>query len=79
MIQLTPFESELRDLFGLNDKDSRRINRVIEDLVLLTGMTQSEIFDFLRFGAEAEFAQLKADYDWESFKRKIAKRLKPRS
>lgn len=76
MIQLTPFEAELRDIFGLNDKDARRLCRVVDDLVLLTGMNQIEIFDFLKFGADDEFNTLKSDYDWESFKRKITKRLK---
>ncbi|GBF49592.1 hypothetical protein LPTSP4_11080 [Leptospira ryugenii] len=79
MIQLTDFEKELQSTFSLSDKDTRRLERVISDLCLVVGMQSFEIFDFLRFGAEDEFAKLKDDYNWEAFRIRIQKKLIKRS
>jgi len=76
MIKLTDFERELLETFSLSDKDARRLDRVITDLSIVVGMDPSEIFDFMRFGIEQEFHDLKVDYNWEKFRIKIQKKLK---
>ncbi|TGN11904.1 hypothetical protein [Leptospira ilyithenensis] len=79
MIRLTEFETELMKTFSLSDRDARRLERVITDLSIIVGMDHTEIFDFLRFGVEKEFEELKADYHWENFRIKIQKKLKKSS
>lgn len=74
---LSPLEALTIEVFSFKEKDAKRLVRVIEDLSLVTGMTNNEIFDFMRFGAEEEFAILKEDYNWEKFRIRLQKRLKP--
>ncbi len=76
MIKLTEFENQLLETFSLSDRDARRLERVIADLSIVVGMDAYEIFDFMRFGVEQEFIDLKADYNWEKFRIKIQRKLK---
>ncbi len=76
MIQLTEFEKQLLETFSLSDRDARRLDRVIQDLMIVVGMEKSEIFDFMRFGIEDELEDLKKDYHWERFRIRIQKKLK---
>ncbi|MDF3819460.1 hypothetical protein P3G55_06095 [Leptospira sp. 96542] len=76
MIQLNEFEKKLFETFSLSDRDARRLARVVDDLSIVTGMDAAEIFDFLRFGVEEEFEELKRDYHWERFRIRIQKKLK---
>jgi len=76
LIKLTEFELQLLETFSLSEKDARRLERVIADLSIIVGMDQNEIFDFMRFGIEQEFTDLKADYNWEKFRIRIQKKLK---
>ena len=76
MIKLTAFEQELLETFSLSDRDARRLDRVIADLSIVVGMEPGEIFDFMRFGIEQEFHDLKVDYNWEKFRIKIQRKLK---
>ncbi|TGL58235.1 hypothetical protein EHQ58_12745 [Leptospira ognonensis] len=76
MIKLTEFELQLLETFSLSDRDARRLDRVINDLSIIVGMDPSEIFDFMRFGIEQEFTDLKIDYNWEKFRIKIQRKLK---
>ncbi|MCZ8344230.1 MAG: hypothetical protein O9301_14440 [Leptospira sp.] len=76
MIQLTEFERQLLETFSLSDRDARRLDRVIQDLMIVVGMEKSEIFDFMRFGIEDELEDLKKDYHWERFRIRIQKKLK---
>ncbi|MDZ4725784.1 MAG: hypothetical protein SH817_06485 [Leptospira sp.] len=76
MIKLTDFEIQLLETFHLSDRDARRLDRVINDLSIVVGMDQTEIFDFMRFGIEQEFIDLKVDYNWEKFRIKIQRKLK---
>ncbi|MCZ8155406.1 MAG: hypothetical protein O9264_04750 [Leptospira sp.] len=79
MIQLTEFESLLLETFHLSDRDARRLDRVITDLSIIVGMDSNEIFDFMRFGIEQEFEDLRKDYNWEKFRIRIQKKLKKTS
>jgi len=76
LIQLTEFEKQLLETFSLSDRDARRLDRVIQDLMIVVGMEKSEIFDFMRFGIEDELEDLKKDYHWERFRIRIQKKLK---
>ncbi len=60
----------------LNDRDSRRMDRVISDVSQNTGMEKQEVLDFLVYGAEKEIDQLQLSYDWETFRRQIQSKLK---
>lgn len=79
MIQLTEFEIRLRDTFLLLDRDARRLERVIQDLCTIVGMSSEEVYDFLRFGVEEEMEILKKDYNWEHFRIRVQKKLKKTS
>jgi hypothetical protein len=79
LIKLTEFELQLLETFSLSDKDARRLDRVIADLSIVVGMDAYEIFDFMRFGIEQEFIDLKSDYNWEKFRIKIQRKLKKSS
>jgi hypothetical protein len=79
LIQLTEFESLLLETFHLSDRDARRLDRVITDLSIIVGMDSNEIFDFMRFGIEEEFEDLRKDYNWEKFRIRIQKKLKKTS
>jgi len=79
LIQLTEFESLLLETFHLSDRDARRLDRVITDLSIIVGMDSNEIFDFMRFGIEQEFEDLRKDYNWEKFRIRIQKKLKKTS
>jgi hypothetical protein len=76
LIQLTEFEKQLLETFSLSDRDARRLDRVIQDLMIVVGMEKSEIYDFMRFGIEDELEDLKKDYHWERFRIRIQKKLK---
>lgn len=73
---LTLFESQISSHLILNDRDSRRMDRVISDVSQTTGMNKQEVLEFLIYGAENELKQLQISYDWEFFRRKIESKLK---
>jgi len=75
-VELTFFESKISNNLTLNDRDSRRMDRVISDISQNTGMEKQEVLDFLVYGAEKELQQLQVSYDWESFRRLIQSKLK---
>jgi hypothetical protein len=75
-VELTVFESKISGNLILNDRDTRRMDRVISDLSQNTGMEKQEILDFLVYGAEKELKELQISYDWEFFRRKIQGKLK---
>lgn len=76
MIQLTFFETTLKDEFQLSDRDSRRMARAVTDISETVGMSLTEVFDFIKFGCEEELKRLDEDYDWNAFYRSISFRLK---
>lgn len=61
-----------------NDRDVRKILRVISDSCLVTGMTEEETLDFIQYGFEEEIQELKQTYDWTGFKKKLISRLSKR-
>jgi hypothetical protein len=75
-VELTIFESKIATQLVLNDRDSRRMDRVISDVSQTTGMDKQEVLEFLIYGAEKELDQLQISYDWEFFRRKIESKLK---
>ena len=75
-MELTFFESKISNNLILNDRDSRRMDRVISDISQNTGMEKQEVLDFLVYGAEKELQQLQVSYDWETFRRLIQSKLK---
>ncbi|HMV42713.1 MAG TPA: hypothetical protein PK079_11735 [Leptospiraceae bacterium] len=75
-MELTAFESRISLELSLNEKDSRRMDRVIADLSENIGMSKQEILDFLIYGSTKELEALHISYDWEAFRRKIQSRLK---
>ncbi len=75
-MELTAFESNIASHLILNDRDSRRMDRVISDVSQHTGMEKQEVLEFLIYGAENELKQLQVSYDWEFFRRKIESKLK---
>ncbi|MBP9886526.1 MAG: hypothetical protein KBF93_09535 [Leptospiraceae bacterium] len=75
-MELTFFESKISTNLILNDRDSRRMDRVISDISQNTGMEKQEVLDFLVYGAEKELQQLQVSYDWETFRRLIQSKLK---
>lgn len=75
-MELTAFELKISTNLNLNDRDSRRMDRVISDISMNTGMEKQEVLDFLVYGAEKEMEGLYVSYDWEFFRRKIEIKLK---
>lgn len=59
-----------------NESYSRKMERCIIEISILTGMTFSDILDFLQFGATKEISELDESFDWNAFRRKIVSRLK---
>lgn len=74
-MELTFFEAKISSNLVLNDRDSRRMDRVISDLSQNTGMEKQEVLEFLIYGAEKELEQLQVSYDWEMFRRQIQRKL----
>ncbi|WP_243393423.1 hypothetical protein [Leptospira perolatii] len=58
-----------------NERDARKVLRVIADAVLVTGLTEIEILDFLPHGLEEEILELKENYDWPKFKKQLIGKL----
>lgn len=59
-----------------NENYSRKMERCITEISILTGMTFTDILDFLQFGATTEISELDETFDWNAFRRKIVSRLK---
>lgn len=74
-MKLTEFEERIVSILLLNEKDARRMDRVLSDLTNNLGMGKSEILEFIQFGAEKELSDLAESYDWEKFRRSISKKL----
>jgi hypothetical protein len=66
---------KISNLLNLNEKDSRRMERVIDDISSVSGLGQEEILDFLRYGSEVELLDLEKNYNWEKFRILIQKKL----
>jgi len=75
-MKLTPNELRIQETFQCNDRDSKKIHRVITDVGNLSGMTWEEVYDFLCFGVEDDLIHLWESYDWIHFQKSILKKLK---
>ncbi|EMK01973.1 hypothetical protein AB3N61_08115 [Leptospira sp. WS58.C1] len=61
-----------------NERDIRKILRVVSDSSLVTGLTEEETLDFLQYGFEEELDSLKETYDWTNFKKQLVSKLSKR-
>ncbi|PJZ78870.1 hypothetical protein [Leptospira neocaledonica] len=61
-----------------NERDIRKILRVVSDSSLVTGLTEEETLDFLQYGFEEEIQSLKETYDWTQFKKRLVSKLSKR-
>ncbi len=68
----------LSSILTWNERDIRKILRVVSDSCLVTGMTEQETLDFLQYGFEEEVSELKLTYDWTKFKKKLISKLSKR-
>ncbi len=59
-----------------NESYSRKMERCIIEISIVTGMSFTDILDFLQFGAGKEISELDESFDWNSFRRKIISRLR---
>ncbi len=66
---------KISSILGFNEKDARRMQRVIDDLSSVSGFEKDEILDFLRYGSEKELKELNENYNWEKFRIQIQKKL----
>jgi hypothetical protein len=77
LIALNEFEKKIQSTLNLDEKSTRRMDRVIADLTQEVGMEKLEILEFLSYGASTELSELELNYDWIKFYRKILKKLRP--
>jgi hypothetical protein len=68
---MNQFELRIQENLRLNERDTRRMDRVITDVSEVSGMEKTEILDFLIFGADKELEDLKENYNWEKFRIKL--------
>ncbi|TGK38951.1 hypothetical protein [Leptospira andrefontaineae] len=61
-----------------NERDIRKILRVVSDSSLVTGLSEEETLDFLQYGFEEELDSLKQTYDWTLFKKQLVSKLSKR-
>ncbi|MEI1278261.1 hypothetical protein V6Z05_08035 [Leptospira venezuelensis] len=61
-----------------NERDIRKILRVVSDSSLVTGLTEEETLDFLQYGFDEELNSLKQTYDWTLFKKQLVSKLSKR-
>ncbi|MGJ4788546.1 hypothetical protein EHQ52_01100 [Leptospira koniambonensis] len=61
-----------------NERDIRKILRVVSDSSLVTGLSEEETLDFLQYGFEEELSSLKQTYDWTLFKKRLISKLSKR-
>ncbi|TGL59593.1 hypothetical protein [Leptospira sarikeiensis] len=70
--------SRLTGTLVWNERDIRKILRVVTDSTLVTGMTEEETLDFLQYGCDSEIESLKHTYDWTAFKKQLISKLSKR-
>ncbi|TGJ99260.1 hypothetical protein EHO59_15400 [Leptospira semungkisensis] len=61
-----------------NERDIRKILRVVSDSSHFTGLTVEETLDFLQHGCDEEIELLKQTYDWTLFKKQLISKLTKR-
>ncbi|MBE7412551.1 MAG: hypothetical protein L6Q54_10435 [Leptospiraceae bacterium] len=77
-MNLSEFELKISTNLSLSEKDSRKMDRTLDDIAQEIGMDKFEILDFISYSADEELKNLQFNYNWEIFRNKLIKRLKPK-
>ncbi|EMM79828.1 hypothetical protein LEP1GSC037_4821 [Leptospira interrogans str. 2006001854] len=75
MLELSELELKILNLIPLEERDVRKLGRILQDVSLVTGMTEDEIIDFIPFGLEDEIHILKIEYNFNNFKKALVSKL----
>ncbi|EMY77599.1 hypothetical protein LEP1GSC060_1202 [Leptospira weilii serovar Ranarum str. ICFT] len=78
MLELTELEIKILNLIPLDERDVRKLGRILHDVTLITGMTEDEIIEFIPFGLEDEIRILKIEYNFGNFKKALVSKLTKR-
>ncbi|MCC6275201.1 MAG: hypothetical protein IT569_05060 [Leptospiraceae bacterium] len=76
-MKLSDFEIKISSVLSLSEKDSRKMDRTLDDIAQEIGMDKNEILDFVSYSADEELKNLQFNYNWEIFRRKMVQRLRP--
>lgn len=76
MIELNEFEKNIQTKLTLNEKDARRMERLLSDIEQTVGMSKIEILEFIVYGAMDEIRELQKNYHWTDFQKKLIRRLR---
>ncbi|AAN49320.1 hypothetical protein GS518_08925 [Leptospira interrogans] len=79
MLELSELELKILNLIPLEERDVRKLGRILQDVSLVTGMTEDEIIDFIPFGLEDEIHILKIEYNFNNFKKALVSKLTKKS
>ncbi|PJZ55974.1 hypothetical protein [Leptospira barantonii] len=79
MLELTPLEIKILNLIPLDERDARKLGRILHDATLVTGLTEDEIIEFIPFGLEDEIQILKVEYNFNDFKKALISKLTKRN
>ncbi|WP_016755859.1 hypothetical protein, partial [Leptospira santarosai] len=71
MLELNELEIKILNLIPLEERDARKLGRILHDVTLVTGMTEDEIIEFIPFGLEDEIHILKIEYNFNDFKKAL--------
>lgn len=70
------FEKQIKNLLQLDDRATRKMDRLLEDIAQIVGWKKQEILEFISFIAVQEVKELELDYDWKRFEKKLLKKLR---
>lgn len=70
------FEIKIRKLLELDERSTRKMDRLISDLSQRVGWKKEEILEFISFTATKEVKELELNYDWKLFEKKLLKKLR---
>ncbi|MBM9501803.1 hypothetical protein JWG44_16220 [Leptospira sp. 201903071] len=79
MLELTPLETKILANLALEDRDARKLGRILQDVCLVTGLNEDELLEFIPFGLEEEIVLLKAEYNFTKFKKSLISKLTKRN
>ncbi|AYV54256.1 hypothetical protein [Leptospira kmetyi] len=79
MLELTQLEIKILNLIPLDERDARKLGRILHDVTLITGLTEDEIIEFIPFGLEEEIHILKVEYNFNDFKKSLVSKLTKRN
>ncbi|TGK35153.1 hypothetical protein EHQ12_14945 [Leptospira gomenensis] len=79
MLEYTELEKKILSIVVLEDRDTRKLGRILQDTALVTGMSEDEIIDFLPFGLEEEIKILQTEYNFSAFKKALVSKLTKRT